>query len=147
MSRLTVNLARETLPLLQDARRSFVLANPNLNPSDSAAIDYGVSLIRQFKKEGGSILWADLMDPNFDFSRFALTYAFPRSIRYRTTIDRAIVPKLDGLCNAELSPCFKGKIYRNFLIRAVLRASYALTHESEFRDVLIRPTKKSPEPL
>lgn len=135
-ARLTVNLARITLPLLQDVRRSYVLAHPSLTPSDSAAIGYGVYLVQRFKQQGGAILWNVLMSPDFDFSRFALPYAFPRDIRYRTTIDRAILPTLDAFRDTELRPCFKGEIYRNFVIRAVLLAAYCLTHEG-FEDVLI----------
>lgn len=135
-SRFTIRLARETLPLLQDARRSYVLAHPNLIPSDSAAIGYAIHLIEQFKREGGTILWDVLLSPNFDFSRFALPYAFPCDIRYQTTIERAILPTIDRFCESELRPYFKGKIYRNFVVRAIVRAAYCLTHKG-FADVLI----------
>lgn len=135
-ARFTIRLARETLPLLQDARRSYVLAHPDLIPSDSAAIGYAIHLIEQFKREGGTILWNVLMSPNFDFGRFALPYAFPCDIRYQTTIERAILPTIDRFCETELRPYFKGKIYRNFVVRAIVRAAYCLTHKG-FKDVLI----------
>lgn len=145
-ARLTVNLARETLPLLQDARRSYVLAHPTLNPSDSAAIGYAIYLVERFRQQGGAILWNVLMAANFDSARFALPYAFPCDIRYRTTIDRAILPTLDAFCDNELRPCFEGEIYRNFVIRAALRAAYCLTHEG-FKDVcIVAGTDPAPAP-
>ena len=135
-TRFTIKLARETLPLLQDARRSYVLTHPTLSPSDSAAIGYAIYLVERFKRAGGTILWDVLMSPNFDFGRFALPYAFPCDIRYQTTIERAILPTLDRFCENELRPFFKGEIYRNFVVRAAVRAAYCLTHEG-FKDVLI----------
>lgn len=135
-SPLSINLARETLPLLQNARRNYVLTHPTLSPTDSAAISYAVYLVESFKRQGGQILWNVLMASEFDFSRFNLPYAFPCNIRYVTSITRAILPTLDSFIETELRPCFKGKVYRNFAIRAVLRAAYCLTHEG-FKDVLI----------
>lgn len=133
-ARLTVNLARETLPLLQDARRAYVLAHPSLNPSDSVAIGYAEYLVKQFERDGGAISWSALM--SLDFSRFNLPPVFPSDIRYRTTIDRAMLPMLYRFRDTELCPCFEGEIYMNFVIRAILRAGYCLTHEG-FKDVLI----------
>lgn len=134
--RLSIRLARETLPLVQDARRSYVLTHPTLSPSDSAAICYAIYLVKQFKSSGGAIAWSALMSADFDFRRFSLPYAFPCNVRYVTSIDRAILPTLDSFIDTELRPCFKGKVYRNFAIRAVLRAAYCLTHKG-FKDVLI----------
>lgn len=137
MSRLSVKLARETLPLLQDARRSYVIEHPTSSPSDSAAIAHAIQLVDRFKREGGTILWTPLMSSNFDFSRFALPYTFPADIRFVTSIDRSIIPALDRFADSELSPAFNVKIYRNFTIRAALRAGFALTHKQKFRDVLM----------
>ena len=133
---LSVKLARETMPLLQDIRRAYVLTHPTIKPTDSAAVGYAFYLIKRFRQQGGAILWNVLMSPEFDFSRLNLPCVFPSEIRYVAAINRSLVPKLDSFIETELRPCFKGKVYRNFAIRAALRAAYCLTREG-FKDVLI----------
>lgn len=135
-STLSVKLARETMPMLQDIRRSYVLTHPTTSPTDSAAIGYAFHLVARFKQKGGAILWNVLMSRDFDFTRFNLPPVFPCEIRYVAAINRTLVPTLDNFIATELRPCFEGKVYRNFAIRAVLRAAYCLTHEG-FKDVLI----------
>lgn len=131
---LTVNLTRETLPLIQDLRRSYVLAHPSVNPTDADAIGYVVQLVGELKRNGGAILWPVLM--SLDSESFNLPATFPNDIRYRTSIPRHILPILDRFCESELRSVFKGRIYRNFVIRAIIRAGYALTHEG-FENVVI----------
>lgn len=131
---LTLNLARECLPLIQDSRRSYVVSHPSLTPTDSAAIGYTLYLVGQFQKQGGSICWPSVHA--LDFSRFNLPPQFPNDIRYRTGISRAIIPALDRFADTELSPVFIGRIYRNLTVRLLLRAAYCLTHEG-FKDVLM----------
>lgn len=133
---LSVKLARETMPLLQDIRRAYVLTHPTIKPTDSAAVGYAFYLIKRFRQQGGAILWNVLMSPEFDFSRLNLPCVFPSEIRYVAAINRSLVPKLDSFIETELRPCFKGKVYRNFAIRAALRAAYCLTREG-YKDVLI----------
>ena len=131
---LTLNLARECLPLIQDMRRSYCLAHPSLTPTDSAAIGYALYLVGQFQKQGGSICWPSVHA--LDLGRFNLPSQFPHDIRYRTGISRAIIPALDRFVDTELSGVFVGRIYRNLSVRLLLRAAYCLTHEG-YKDVHI----------
>ncbi len=131
---LTVNLARICLPLLQDNRRSYIIAHPSVNPTDTAVLGYAVYLIKQFRQQGGDILWPALLA--LDPDRLNLPPNFPHDIRFRLAISRSIIPLLDRFCESELRPVYKGKIYRNLVVRAILTAAYCLTHEG-FKDVLI----------
>lgn len=131
---LSVNLARICLPLLNDARRSYIIAHPSINPTDAAVIGYSVYLIKQFKRQGGDILWHSLLA--LDPDRLNLPPNFPHDIRFRLGVPRSIIPLLDRFCESELRPVFEGKIYRNLVIRAILTAAYCLTHDG-FKDVLI----------
>ena len=137
--KLTVHLARECLPLFQDARRSVIVAGVSDNPTDSTALAFAFDRIEDFKKQGGAILWSALMD--LPSARFDIPETFNCDIRYRTTLTGgSLLARLDGFRDAiSKLPAFinERKVYKNWSVRASLRAGYALTHEREFRDVLI----------
>ena len=132
---LTVKLARECLPLFQDARRHLVVFNPAVSyVTDSAALNHALGVLGAYTAKN-SIDWRSLMALPFD--RFALPSAFNGDIRYRTSIDRVLIPALERFRDSQLRPCFEGEIYNLFVIRAALRGLYAVAHPADFSDVLI----------
>lgn len=144
-----VNIARECLVLFQDARRAAVVDNVSYNPSDSTGLAYCFDRYDQFKADGGCALFPVLMA--LPPSRFDIPKRFDCDIRYRTTLTGAeLLRRLEGFRD-ELSalPAFRSgcrKVYKNWAIRAALRLGYALSHEKEFRDVLI-VAGTDPEPV
>lgn len=135
-----VNIARECLVLFQDARRAAVVDGVSFNPSDSTGVAYCFVRYDQFKSDGGSVLWDVLM--RLPPARFDIPLHFDCDIRYHTTLTGSELLRRLEAFRDELSalPAFHSgcrKVYKNWAIRAALRFGYALSHEKEFRDVLI----------
>lgn len=140
VQKATVNIARECLVLFQDARRAAVVDNISCNPSDSTGLAYCFDRYDQFKNDGGCVLFPVLMA--LPPSRFDIPVYFNCGIRYRTTLAGAELLRSLEAFRDELSelPAFYSdcrKVYKNWAIRAALRFGYALSHEEDFRDVLI----------
>lgn len=140
VQKATVNIARECLVLFQDARRAAVVDNISCNPSDSTGLAYCFYRYDQFKNDGGCVQFPVLMA--LPPSRFDIPMYFDCDIRYRTTLAGAELLRSLEAFRDELSvlPAFYSgcrKVYKNWAIRAALRFGYALSHEEDFRDVLI----------
>lgn len=140
VQKATVNIARECLVLFQDARRAAVVDSISCNPSDSTGLAYCFDRYDQFKNDGGRVLFPVLMA--LPPSRFDIPMHFDCDIRYRTTLAGAeLLCRLEAFRDelSELPAFYSGcrKVYKNWAIRAALRFGYALSHEKEFRDVLI----------
>lgn len=135
-----MKIARECLVLFQDARRAAVVDNVSCNPSDSTGLAYCFDRYDQFKDDGGRVLFPVLMA--LPPSRFDIPKRFDCDIRYNTTLTGAELLRRLEAFRDELSelPAFNlgcRKVYKNWAVRVALRAGYALSHEKEFRDVLI----------
>lgn len=135
-----MKIARECLVLFQDARRAAVVDNVSCNPSDSTGLAYCFDRYDQFKDDGGRVLFPVLMA--LPPSRFDIPKRFDCDIRYNTTLTGAELLRRLEAFRDELSelPAFNlgcRKVYKNWAVRVALRAGYALSHEKDFRDVLI----------
>lgn len=143
-----MKIARECLVLFQDARRAAVVDNVSCNPSDSTGLAYCFDRYDQFKDDGGRVLFPVLMA--LPPSRFDIPKRFDCDIRYHTTLTGAELLRRLEAFRDELSelPAFMGcrKVYKNWAVRVALRLGYALSHEKEFRDVLI-VAGTDPEPV
>lgn len=140
INQLTLKLARECLPLFQDARRITIVEDERDRPTDSTALAYMFDKIEEFEQDGGAILW-DLLSA-LPPARFNIPETFDCDIRYSTTITGGtLLARLDDFCDAVSKlPAFineQHRVYKNWGVRVVLRAGYALAHEREFRDVLM----------
>ena len=130
-----MKIARECLVLFQDARRAAVVDNVSCNPSDSTGLAYCFD-----RYDGGRVLFPVLMA--LPPSRFDIPKRFDCDIRYNTTLTGAELLRRLEAFRDELSelPAFNlgcRKVYKNWAVRVALRAGYALSHEKDFRDVLI----------
>ncbi len=136
----TIKLARECLPLFQDARRSAIIHGVSDHPTDSTALAFAFDRIDDFERSGGTVLWPVLM--SLPPQRFNIPLSFACDIRYKTTLTGvSLLLRIDGLRDLlSTLPAYSSDIrgvYKNFAIRAALRFAYAIDHEKEFRDVLI----------
>lgn len=134
-AQISIKLARECMPLCQDARKALVLAHPNYRPTDSLAVESCCNRALNFERAGNSILWDVLND--LPPARFGIPDSFPCGIRYVTKLDCGAVNAVDCLRDNALSNFFVDPIYRNFAVRLALRAGYALSHIEAFADVFI----------
>ncbi len=129
--------ARECAVLLHYSSVRTVLAGVREKPTPSEALWYALERISEFERSGGAVLWSVLM--MLPPERFNIPCSFPCGARFIFSIaGEDLIGRLEALRdrfsveNPSLRP-----VYLNWVIRAVLRADYALFHEREFRDVLM----------
>lgn len=129
--------ARECAVLFQDAARVAVVDGVSNKPTCSTAIAHALDRLEEFERSGGAVLRPALM--SLDPDRFNIPLSFPCGERYEITVSgSALVARFDSLRDrlSAQTPSIR-PMYLNYVIRYVLRAGYALSHEKEFRDVLI----------
>lgn len=138
--------ARECAVLFQDAARVAVLDGVSNKPTCSTAIAYALDRIDEFERDGGTVLRDVLM--SLPSERFNIPLSFPCGERYEATVSgSSLVERLEALrdrLSAEI-PSIR-PMYLNYVVRYVLRYGYALSHEEDFRDVLI-VAGTDPEPV
>ena len=103
----------------------------------STAIAHALDRLEEFERSGGAVLRSVLM--SLAPERFNIPLSFPCGERYEITVSgSALVARFDSLRDrlSAQTPSIR-PMYLNYVIRYVLRAGYALSHEKEFRDVLI----------
>ena len=128
--------ARECAVLFQNAARAAVLDEVSNKPTGSTGLAHFLDLLDAFEADGGAVLVPVLM--GLSPKRFDIPDSFPCAQRYEATISGdSLIGRLEALRDRLSSSDTPRPLYLNWVVRYVLRAGYALTHEREFRDVLI----------
>ena len=129
--------ARECAVLAHYSAAQTVIDDVSDKPTPSEALWHELDRISEFERSGGAVLWSALM--MLPPERFNIPCSFPCAARFIYSISgEDLIGRLEFL-RARLSaenPSVR-PVYLNWVIRAVLRAGYALSHEREFRDVLM----------
>ncbi len=129
--------ARECAILAHYSAAQAVIDGVSDKPTPSDALTNGLDRLDRFERGGGAVLWDVLM--SLQPERFHIPLSFPCGQRFAFSVSgKCLISRLNAL-RARLSAITPSvrPMYLNYVIRAVLRADYALTHEREFRDVLM----------
>lgn len=129
--------ARECAVLAHYSAAQAVIDGVSNKPSPSDALMNELDRLDRFERDGGAVLSDVIMA--LPPSRFHIPLSFPCGQRFVFSVTGAeLIDRLNALRDrlSAQTPSIR-PMYLNYVIRYVLRAGYALSHEKEFRDVLI----------
>lgn len=129
--------ARECAVLAHYSAAQAVIDGVSNKPSPSDALMNELDRLDRFERDGGAVLSDVIMA--LPPSRFHIPLSFPCGQRFVFSVTGAeLIDRLNALRDrlSAQTPSIR-PMYLNYVIRYVLRCGYALSHEKEFRDVLI----------
>lgn len=129
--------ARECAVLAHYSAAQAVIDGVSNKPSPSDALMNELDRLDRFERDGGAVLSDVIMA--LPPSRFHIPPSFPCGQRFVFSVTGAeLIDRLNALRDrlSVQTPSVR-PMYLNYVIRYVLRCGYALSHEKEFRDVLI----------
>ena len=134
--KLNLELARECAVLAQSANRTAVLNQISNSPTFSVSLAYCIQRLTTYIQNGGNIDAKKLMELSPD--AFNIPTSFPCGMRYSVTLRGSQLLSDVDLLRNRLSAHLGSirPLYRNYVVRFVLRAGYALDHPEIFTDVL-----------
>ena len=138
--------ARECAVLAHYSAAQAVIDGVADKPTPSDALMNDLDRLDRFERDGGTVLWDVLM--SLPPERFDIPLSFPCAARFIYSVaGEELIERLEALRDrlSAATPSVR-PMYLNYVIRAVLRCGYALSHEKEFRDVLI-VAGTDPEPV
>ena len=138
--------ARECAVLAHYSAAQAVIDGVADKPTPSDALMNDLDRLDRFEQDGGAVLWDVLM--SLPPERFDIPLSFPCAARFIYSVaGEELIERLEALRDrlSAATPSVR-PMYLNYVIRAVLRCGYALSHEKEFRDVLI-VAGTDPEPV
>ena len=137
MMQRSFQTARECAVLAHYSAAQAVIDGVSNKPSPSDALMNELDRLDRFERDGGAVLSDVIMA--LPPSRFHIPLSFPCGQRFVFSVTGAeLIDRLNALRDrlGAQTPSIR-PMYLNYVIRYVLRAGYALSHEKEFRDVLI----------
>lgn len=138
--------ARECAVLAHYSAAQAVIDGVADKPTPSDALMNDLDRLDGFERDGGAVLSDVIM--SLPSERFHIPLSFPCGQRFVFSVSgERLIARLYALrdrLSAE-TPSIR-PMYLNYVIRYVLRCGYALSHEKEFRDVLI-VAGTDPEPV
>lgn len=137
MMQRSFQTARECAVLAHYSAAQAVIDGVSNKPSPSDALMNELDRLDRFERDGGAVLSDVIMA--LPPSRFHIPLSFPCGQRFVFSVTGAeLIDRLNALRDrlSAQTPSIR-PMYLNYVIRYVLRAGYALSHEKEFRDVLI----------
>ena len=129
--------ARECAVLAHYSAAQAVIDGVADKPTPSDALMNDLSRLASFENNGGAVLWDVLM--SLPPERFNIPLSFPCAARFIYSVaGDDLIARLEALRDrlSAVTPSVR-PMYLNYVIRAVLRCGYALSHEENFNDVLI----------
>lgn len=129
--------ARECAVLAHYSAAQAVIDGVSNKPSPSDALMNELDRLDRFERDGGTVLSDVIMA--LPPSRFHIPPSFPCGQRFVFSVTGVeLIDSLNALRDrlSVQAPSIR-PMYLNYVIRYVLRCGYALSHEKEFRDVLI----------
>ena len=129
--------ARECAVLAHYSAAQAVIDGVSNKPTPSDALMNELDRLDRFERDGGAVLSGVLM--SLPPERFHIPLSFPCGQRFVFSVTGAeLIDRLNALRDrlSAQTPSIR-PMYLNYVIRYVLRCGYALSHEKEFRDVLI----------
>ena len=129
--------ARECAVLAHYSAAQAVIDGVADKPTPSDALMNDLDRLDEFERDGGAVLSDVIMA--LPPSRFHIPLSFPCAARFIYSVaGDDLIARFDSLRDrlSAQTPSIR-PMYLNYVIRYVLRAGYALSHEKEFRDVLI----------
>lgn len=137
MMQRSFQTARECAVLAHYSAAQAVIDGVSNKPSPSDALMNELDRLDRFERDGGTVLSDVIMA--LPPSRFHIPPSFPCGQRFVFSVTGAeLIDRLNALRDrlSVQTPSIR-PMYLNYVIRYVLRCGYALSHEKEFRDVLI----------
>lgn len=137
MMQRSFQTARECAVLAHYSAAQAVIDGVSNKPSPSDALMNELDRLDRFERDGGAVLSDVIMA--LPPSRFHIPPSFPCGQRFVFSVTGAeLIDRLNALRDrlSAQTPSIR-PMYLNYVIRYVLRCGYALSHEKEFRDVLI----------
>lgn len=137
MMQRSFKTARECAVLAHYSAAQAVIDGVANKPTPSDALMNDLWRLDRFEQSGGAVLWGVLM--SLPPERFNIPATFPCGQRFIFSVSGSeLIDDLRDLRDrlSAATPSVR-PMYLNYVIRAVLRCGYALSHEKEFRDVLI----------
>lgn len=129
--------ARECAVLAHYSAAQAVIDGVADKPTPSDALMNDLDRLDEFERDGGAVLSDVIMA--LPPSRFHIPLSFPCAARFIYSVaGDDLIARLESLRDrlSAQTPSIR-PMYLNYVIRYVLRCGYALSHEKEFRDVLI----------
>lgn len=137
MMQRSFQTARECAVLAHYSAAQAVIDGVSNKPTPSDALMNDLDRLDKFERDGGAVLSGVLM--SLPPERFHIPLSFPCGQRFVFSVTGAeLIDRLNALRDrlSAVNPSVR-PMYLNYVIRYVLRCGYALSHENEFRDVLI----------